>query len=302
MFRRFLVPLDGSEAAEAVLPVADYLAAKLDATVVLLHVLERNAPLAVHGQPHLRTGEEARGYLSRLRDRGLSAGRRVEIHVHAGEAVDVGGSLTEHEEETATDLVLMCTHGRGGVGRALFGSVAQQVIARGRTPVLVVRPEAGGAAGFHCRLVLVPLDERTEHRRALEVASALAGACAADVLLLTVVPTFTSTRWRSAVTSRLLPGTSSRLLEMSVSAAAAVLGREKETLRLEGIGATACVLRGEPARTIVSAAEGFYADLVIMETHRKAGLEAFWAGSVADRVLSRCRVPVLLVPADERPD
>ena len=67
-FTRILVPLDGSRLAEAVMPAARSLAAKLGARVLLLHVLEREPPEAVHGEPHLGTSQEALTYLESLGD------------------------------------------------------------------------------------------------------------------------------------------------------------------------------------------------------------------------------------------
>src|SRR5437588_178242 len=73
MYRRLLVPLDGSRLAETILVVVERLAAVYRATVVLLHVIERGAPATVHGERHLRTAVEAQTYLEGLAAR-LSAG------------------------------------------------------------------------------------------------------------------------------------------------------------------------------------------------------------------------------------
>ncbi len=298
MFHHILVPLDGSRAAEAALPVAAYLAQKLQAKVTLLHVLEHNAPPAVHGQPHLRGAAEAQRYLAGARERFFPAGARVAVHVHAEEVRDVVEGVSAHGRELDFDLVVLCTHGRGGVRRALLGSVAQRLIGRSTAPVLAVHPDGVGPdTAFHCRSLLVPLDERVEHVRALEVSRGLAAACGAQVVLLTVVPTLASTRWRTALTGLFLPGTTARLLEMSVPVAEAALARMRERLEAAGVAAAALVLRGEPSRRIAGAADRLYADLIVMETHGKSGLEAFWQGSVASRVYLRSRAPALLVPA-----
>lgn len=308
MFRHILVPLDGSRAAESALPAAAYLARKLRATVTLLHVLERGAPAEVHGQPHLRAVDEAERYLSGVRARCFSADTRVKVHVHTEEVRDAVAGVSEHDRELEPDLVILCAHGRGGLRRALFGSVAQRLVLRTHMAVLAMHPSpvgrrpgtsrpAAGEAAFRCRTLLVPLDERAEHERALEVSRRLAVACGAEVALLTVVPTLASARWRTALTGRLLPGTTARMLEMSVEAAAGSLDARKEKLQGEGVTAAALVLRGDPSRLITRTAERLPADLLIMETHGRSGLEALWAGSVASRVFSRCRAPVLLVPA-----
>jgi nucleotide-binding universal stress UspA family protein len=59
MFKHILVPLDGSQLAEAALPIAESLAGVLGAKVTLIHIIEKGAPGQVHGQPHLRDSAEA---------------------------------------------------------------------------------------------------------------------------------------------------------------------------------------------------------------------------------------------------
>ena len=59
MFKHILVPLDGSMLAQAALPAAAYLSGKFNASVTLVHIIEKNAPREIHGQPHLRDAAEA---------------------------------------------------------------------------------------------------------------------------------------------------------------------------------------------------------------------------------------------------
>ena len=69
MFRRLLLPLDGSALAEAALPVAARLAHASDAALVLLHMVERGAPAAVPGEPHLTSATNAEDHLRQLADK-----------------------------------------------------------------------------------------------------------------------------------------------------------------------------------------------------------------------------------------
>jgi nucleotide-binding universal stress UspA family protein len=64
MFKRLLVPLDGSHLAEAALPAAAFLALKLNAVLTLVHIVERNAPEEIHGDRHLTNADEANAYLA----------------------------------------------------------------------------------------------------------------------------------------------------------------------------------------------------------------------------------------------
>ena len=136
MFKRLLVPLDGSSLAESVLPTVVYLAQTIGASVTLIHVIERNAPPEIHGERHLTNSADACTYLASVTDQVFPAEVKVEQHVHSSEVKDVARTITEHVDEFESDLIVMCTHGRGGLRDWLFGSIAQQVIALGPTPIL----------------------------------------------------------------------------------------------------------------------------------------------------------------------
>lgn len=142
MYKRVLVPLDGSELAESILPFLLNIAGPLDMAVVLLHVLEPVPPMAVEGTRQFvvddlqKRRQDAREYLApiaaSLRARGVSADCEVRVG-RADEAI-----LTA-ARDTGTDLIAMSTHGRSGFGRLLFGSVAEQVLRQADVPVFLMR-------------------------------------------------------------------------------------------------------------------------------------------------------------------
>src|SRR5262249_22672930 len=175
MFKHLIVPLDGSRLAETALPAAAFLAVQFNATVTLIHLIERNAPPEVHSDRHLTEPGEAQAYLEEAAGRAFPAGVPVEWHVHTAEITDVARSLVAHAAELQADLIVMCTHGRGGLKTWLFGSIAQQVAGLGVTPILLIHPtEAGEAPPFAGKVVLVPLDGDPAHAAGLPVASQLA--------------------------------------------------------------------------------------------------------------------------------
>jgi nucleotide-binding universal stress UspA family protein len=301
MIRRILVPLDGTDLAEAALPAAAALCAKLGAAVVLVHLLEKRAPRAVHGRPHLATAGAARAYLRKVAARRFPRQLKVEVHVHSEGVVDVARSITahaEHPQKAGSELIVMCAHGGRTTREALGGALAQRVTARGRTPVLVVRASApGGAARFRLASVLVPLDRDPGHVGALEPAAELAAAFGAAVHLLLIVPTYGTLSGRWVSTGRFLPGTTARLLDLSVEEEREFLEERTAALRARGLEASAEVARGDPARAILGAAHRLAPDLIVLGTHGRHGLAAVWEGSVASKVFRRCRQPLLLVPA-----
>ena len=297
MFTHILVPLDGSSLAEAALPAAAFLACKFGARVTLFHVVERNAPSEVHGQAHLNNAQEAVVYLGNLSQRLFPQGIPVDCHVHENQADDVAGSIVAHAAELKHDMVIMCSHGRGKALHLFLGSIAQKVIAMGSLPVLITHPDdQGGAPAFSCNNILVPLDGNPDHAQALPVSKGIARACDAALHLAIVIPSFASLSGEIKVSSRMLPATASRMLDMASEEARESIQTELTALREQGFAASAHVLRGDPAKTIVNAAADAKVDLIVLATHGKTGMEAFWAGSVTHTICSRSKSPLLLIP------
>ncbi len=300
MFKHLLVPLDGSRLAEAALPAAATLSKTFDARVTLIHVIEQGAPQEIHGEQHLSDPIEANAYLSGVAARAFPLGVHVGHHVHSAEVKDVARSIVEHADELEPDLIVMCTHGRGGLRTWLLGSIAQQIITLGMTPVLLIQPDGVAATpDFACRRLLVPLDGNPDHEQGLVIAAAVARACAAGLHMLMVVPTVGTLSGEPGATARLLPTATSALLDISEESAGTYLHQKAIGLQAMGLGTATEVLRGDPASAIVRTADSMEADLVVMGTHGKRGLDAFWSGSVAAQVASRSRVPLLLVPVRE---
>jgi nucleotide-binding universal stress UspA family protein len=300
VIRRILVPLDGTDLAEAALPVAAALATRLEATVGLVHLLEKRAPRAVHGRPHLMAPGEAETYLDDVAARRFPKQLKVKVHVHSEGVLDVAASITAHAEERGEaggDLVVMCAHGGRTTREALIGALAQQVTARGRTPVLVVRAAGPtGAGAFRLASLLVPLDGDPAHEGALAPAAELAAAFGAAVRLLLIVPTFGTLSGRWVSTGRFLPGTTARMLDLSVKERSEYLKGRVAELKVRGLSTGAEVARGDPARVIAAAADRLPPDLIVLSTHGRRGLGAVWEGSVASKLFRRCRLPLLLVP------
>jgi nucleotide-binding universal stress UspA family protein len=299
MFHHLLVPLDGSSTAETVLPATVRLARLLGAQVTLLHVVERDAPHEIHGERHLVQTSEARRYLDGVAERAFPPELHVERHVQADTDGGVLAGIMAYLEGSSADLIVMCTHGRAGLQRWLFGSVAQRVLAQGIAPVLLIRPRADGVAPeLTCQRFLIPLDGATDHEQGLSIARDLARECGAALHLVQVVPTTQTLSGDQAATARLLPGATTELLDMACKSAKAYLRDHVDRLQTDGFSAMGEVLRGDAAPQIVRAARKADADLVVLATHRKKGLEAFWSGSVTPKVLHRTHRPMLLIPVE----
>jgi nucleotide-binding universal stress UspA family protein len=285
MFTHLLVPLDGSQVAASVLPLSASLAQQLGSAVTLLHVIERDAPAAIHGDRHLTNPDEAERFLEELSQRYFSGAVAVERHAH----------------ERGSELIVLCTHGRGGLRHRLFGGIAQRVLRLGTVPVLLVPPAVEPAAReFQCRRVLVPLDGQAEHEQALPVATDLTRRCGAELRVLAVVPTFETLSGAQARSRQLLPGTTAAMLDLHEEEVAAYVARLTNGLREAGLETVTEVARGDARSVIVGVAERTGTDVIVMGTHAKTGFDAFWEGSVAQWVAGRTRTLLLLVPVRAR--
>jgi nucleotide-binding universal stress UspA family protein len=147
VYRRALVPLDGSPLAEAIIPFLVKIAGPLDMSIVLLRVLEIIPPVVEGARQELIDASEVRrrdaqAYLAGVAATLGARGIDVSCHVRSGRP-DL--QIVEAAREVSADLIAMSTHGRSGLGRLLFGSVAEQVLRHAEVPVFMMRHTDGAA-------------------------------------------------------------------------------------------------------------------------------------------------------------
>jgi len=142
MYKRALVPLDGSPVAEAIIPFILDIAGPLDMEVDLLRVVEPLAPMVIEGSRHVDVEDiearrtDAEEYLAPIAVELRNKGVKVESRVRRGNPAE---EIVAAARETGADLIAMSTHGRGGLGRLVFGSVAQAVLRHVDMPVFLMR-------------------------------------------------------------------------------------------------------------------------------------------------------------------
>jgi nucleotide-binding universal stress UspA family protein len=146
MYEKILVTLDGSSLAESALPHAEAVARQFAAELTLLQVVPSPMTIAVGYYDHL-SGE----VLETLRDTALEQAREYidgQVAAVTEQGIKASGQVVEGEpvecilhcaEELAVDLVVMATHGRSGLGRWVYGSVADRVLRGSEQPVLLIR-------------------------------------------------------------------------------------------------------------------------------------------------------------------
>jgi nucleotide-binding universal stress UspA family protein len=141
MYKRILVPLDGSELAEKALDHGEKLAETFGAEIILLQVVPF---MPIYGAPELMTPfivdekqkEVAERYLTNLSEELKKRGLKATATVKTGQQVAV--EIIDFAKESGVDLIVMCTHGRSGITRWVLGSVAHKVLTRAETPILLV--------------------------------------------------------------------------------------------------------------------------------------------------------------------
>ena len=297
---RFLVPLDGSRLAESVLPVVQQVASRFHAQVTLLHIVEQHPPAVIHGEPHLTGIGQAQAYLEEIAVSLRSSGILVEIHVHQEKEDNVAHSIVQHFQELNADLVIMCTHGHGGLRELIFGSKAQQALQQGTQSILLLFPgEDDSILPFKLQRILVPLDGTAAHEQALPMAITIARTFDVELHLVLVVPTLATLSGDQAVSGLLLPSTTRALLDLSQQDAADYLEQAIARCYAEGVVARAEVLRGDIVPEVLGLAERLNVDLIVLASHGRTGLDALFTGSVASRIAGKRIRPLLLVRAGQ---
>jgi nucleotide-binding universal stress UspA family protein len=289
VYSTVLVPLDGSALADRALPYAATLARSSHARLVLVraalaHTLPGVDPTEAQVAVVERAERELEAAAERLRTEGLA----VETHVYYDEAAR---AIVDAAEHAAVDLVVMSTHGRGGLGRWVYGSVADRVLRRVAAPVLLVPAAADPLRTADApQRILVPLDGSALAEEVLGEVRVLATARGAELLLLRVVEPPAPIEADGASYLRLAQEEAAALAE-----ARSYLEGVAARLRADGRTVTTRAVVGEALPTIAATASEYEADLIAIATHGRGGLARLVMGSVAAGVLHRTRTPVLLV-------
>ena len=288
-FTRILVPLDGSRLAEAVLPAARSLAETLGARLLLLHVLERDAPAEVHGERHLGAAQEALTYLERKADQLRRDGVTVESHVHERPVQDVAEAVDAHAHELDADLIAMCAHGRSNLRVQLVGSIAEHILRGGSVPVLLRTVRRSDGAHVDLRNLLVPIDFGHDVDAALSAARAIAPPYRATVTLLSALES------PAPATSRLLPATTAVMRDYQLADLRRRLDGLADRVR-EDLGVVRPVVSDQPpTEAILDAADSLPADLIVLVTDAHAGLSSWYAPATAQELLRRPDLTLLLI-------
>lgn len=298
MYRKMLVPLDGSERAEVVLPYVKELGVGLGAEVFLLHIYSNDhADLMPMYRGYLeRVAEVLRCDLSQIPGKGQG----LDIHIELTEGRPEERILS-YAEAHEIDLIVMSTHGAGGMRGSPLGSVADRVLRLAPAPVWLVpceMPEGLLAREWPPRSILVPLDGSELAESVIPYVQALAGQIdsgPAEVILLRICePPFVPADYPTSIPVPWEEHVQQEMQQQKLVCERYLTDPEKR-LREAGVNVRAEVALGKAAEQIVDFAARNPASLIVIGTHGRSGLGRWAYGSVTERVLQGICSPVLLI-------
>jgi nucleotide-binding universal stress UspA family protein len=292
MFRSILVPLDGSGFSETALPYGLAISRRTGADVHLASVHEP-VPSFAYDEWESAAWQWSEEYLGTVKERiAPQAGGAIDAWVGTGRVAEL---LLNRADAVKADLIAMATHGRGALSRAWLGSVADGVLRQSRQPLLLVRPvEKRGDTDTDptFRRLVVPLDGSDLSESVLDLAAGMARTFDAEVHLVRVVC------YPVEIASPYLPHTvqmNQQVVDEAKAAAGAYLDGIAARLRGEGIDAHAHVLvDAQAAHAVAQQVSELEADLLVMATHGRGGLQRALLGSTTDKVVRSVHVPVLV--------
>ncbi len=263
-----LVPLDGSSFAEQALPMAQTICRKYATHLTLVSALEEN-----------------RDYLARMAAQLRKTGLNVDFVTGNGSVTETIGQLIN---ETDADLVVTSTRGGSGARHWLSGGVARKLVSTINQPVLLVQSD--GSSEPKIETLLVNLDGSEFAERILPYARALAAAFKAKIVLLSVPEVPEADEFGAAPdrVGRMRAEAEGQLWHYLNDVAAYICD--------ECVSVQTIVTGSYPVRTIVETAEAEHADLIMLSTRGRGGLDRLIMGSAAKRVVDQSQSPVFLLP------
>ena len=271
-FERFLVATDGSEFSTGAVREAFRMAQKCGARLHVVSVLSRDVEYESLGEQLLKKElDKAQAHLEQVKAQAAAAGIACETRLV--QASEVYQEIVDEAERVRADLIIMGRRGGHALARMMLGDTTAKVIGHARCSVLVV-PRAAELSGRH--FVLATDGSRYADAAAATVAS-LAGLCHTPVTVVSVT----------------MPSHSKQRREEAKHA----VRRTVVFLKQEGIAAEGDVLHGRADRMIVEAAQTKNADLIVIGSHGRTGLERALLGSISERIIGETRNAVLVVKA-----
>ncbi len=289
-FNKILVPVDFSEFSDMAVDYALFLAENYNARITLMHSLVLHHE-DVEGETHLKDyakfaqdkEKEIRAELQQRHNR--EAGKRgLSIEAHIRRGINAADSILEYIDEQEFDLVVMGTHGRTGLKKFLYGSVAEKVVRLSPIPVLTTHQKL---QKFSLQKILVPIDFSDNSKKALDFAEPIAKKFDSRLTFLHVV--------EQEVPPAYYAATVESIFSIDKDFKDRSIEKLKELTGYEEKDADLVITEGRSHKDIVDYAEDNNFDLIIMATRGLSVLDHFLIGSTTERVVRLASCPVLTV-------
>lgn len=285
---RLLLSTDGSEYSEGAIREAIKLAKKCSSKLWTISVVETNPEFeALAPQITEKAGKTAREHVEALQARAKKEGVDCIGIVHQGE--DSYQYIVDEAAKNKITMIIMGRRGRTGLKRLMMGSVTARVIGHAPCNVLVV-PRA---AKTDFKNVLIATDGSRHGDAAAAEAIGIAKRCGSKLAVVSVVPS------ESIAPMDIVHSQMQRdlIVDKELKEAESAVKAVKAAALKEGITAEGVVLGGKPSDAIIQTAKEKNADLIVIGSHGKTGIEKLLMGSVAERVIVLAACAVLVVKA-----
>lgn len=289
MFKKILVPLDGSQLSQRALEPALDLSQQAGAELLLVRVPTADTLSFVISEAKQRElAQDALAYLESVCKSYEQPQFSIRAQVLDG---DVASAIVDTARAEQVDLIVMSTHGYSGLTRWVLGSVTEKVLRSAPCPVLAVR------AACQAQRILITLDGSPLSEHAVEPGLSLAQSLNAEATLLRCVPQIVG----DGKLDEHERGLSRRMQEDLINEAKEYLrARSDEAGRsTRSVAINTTVRIGSPADNILEYVETYGIDLIVMATHGRTGLKRWVYGSVTAKVLRSVSCSMLVIrPTD----
>ncbi|RMF56539.1 MAG: universal stress protein [Calditrichaeota bacterium] len=288
-----LVPIDFSEYSEQATQYAIFLAEHYGAEITLLHAVvlfheDISEKAQVEQYQKLAEMKEKEIHEKMVQQHEVVSERGVQVKTEIRRGINAAEVILEYASEAQPDLIVIGTHGRSGLKKWIYGSVAEKVVRSSPIPVLTVHHSL---ESFSIKKILVPVDFSEQSQQAIKTANDIARDFSATPYFLHVIEHEIHPAYYTAEVVSLFE-IDPELKERAKKRLQEFVGVSDESRIM--------VTEGKAFREILNYIEEEQIDLTVMGARSGSGLEHFLVGSTADRVVRLAPCPVLTVGREEQ--
>lgn len=283
MWKKILLPLDGSDLAELALPYAQEIAIAFKSELVLLHVNEPSEEQYLHMHEL---------YLEKIAGQTKKLVKKVSSVVISGKTVE---EIVNYTEKNDISLIIMASHGRSGIIPWATEGVASKVIDATGVPLLLIKgtkPQRRVKKESLISRILLPLDGSEAGEAAITRVKELKSNLETEVTLLEVVPETQEIRTIGGIDHILYPEPE---IETFKAEAKEYLDKVYKRLQSTKGELKVAIRSGEVAKEILNYAKKNRASLIAIASHGHSGMTKWVFGSTAQKVIQDSPIPVLVV-------